>query len=103
MNSPYDISTFPIIRALGWPTYKELIDSDTQRMVIKSVNCHAPRKLIGPLLALSGLNPFLKGVVRPTSSTYGEAKLWNGLDKAKSSNSLKILIAELVKLAWTKA
>ena len=41
-NSAYDASALPIIRKLGWPTINELIESETLKMVYKSVNDQAP-------------------------------------------------------------
>ena len=38
----YDESALPIIRALGWPTVRELRDLETLKMVFKSLNGEAP-------------------------------------------------------------
>ena len=45
MNSAYDASALPIIRKLDWPTINELIESETLKMVYKSVNDQAPTYL----------------------------------------------------------
>ena len=37
-----DQSALPIIRALGWPTVRELLDFETVKMVFKSLNGEAP-------------------------------------------------------------
>ena len=41
-NSAHDASALPIIRKLGWSTINELIESETLKMVHKSVNNQAP-------------------------------------------------------------
>ena len=41
-NRAYDAYALPIIRKLGWPTINELMESETLKMVYKSVNDQAP-------------------------------------------------------------
>ena len=41
-NSPYRMSAPPIIRQLGWQTVKELIETETVKMVYRSINQEAP-------------------------------------------------------------
>ena len=52
-NSAYDASALPIIRELGWPTINELIESETLKMVYKSLNDQAPIYLTEMLVRLS--------------------------------------------------
>ena len=52
-NSAYDASALPIIRKLGWPTINELIESETLKMVYKSVNNQAPIYLTEMFVRLS--------------------------------------------------
>ena len=41
-NSPYRMFAPPIIRQLGWQTVKELIETETVKMVYRSINQEAP-------------------------------------------------------------
>ena len=41
-NSPFDATALPVIRALQWPTVRELIDFESQKMVFRSVEGDAP-------------------------------------------------------------
>ena len=42
-NSRYDTPSQPLIKGLGWFTIKELIEIETARMVLKSLNDSAPK------------------------------------------------------------
>ena len=44
-GSRFDAPSWPIIEGLGWKTIEELIESETQTMVYKSLNELAPRYL----------------------------------------------------------
>ena len=55
-NSAYDASALPIIRKLGWPTINELIESETLKMVYKSVHDQAPIYLADMFDKLSDLD-----------------------------------------------
>ena len=44
-NGAYDASSLP--RKLGWPTINELIESETVKLVYKSINDQAPIYLAG--------------------------------------------------------
>ena len=44
-SSPYDASSQPLLKELGWPTVKELIETETARMVYRSINKEAPNYL----------------------------------------------------------
>ena len=52
-NSAYDASALPIIRKLGWPTINELNESETLKIVYKSVNNQAPIYLTEMFVRLS--------------------------------------------------
>ena len=52
-NSAYDASALPIIRELGWPTINELIESETLKIVYKSLNDQAPIYLTEMFVRLS--------------------------------------------------
>ena len=41
-NSSFDATALPVIRALQWPTVRELIDFESQRMVFRSLKGDAP-------------------------------------------------------------
>ena len=41
-GSRYDQSALPLIRVLGWPTVREILDLETLKMVFKSLNSDAP-------------------------------------------------------------
>ena len=41
-GSRYDQSVLPLIRALGWPTVREILDLETLKLVFKSLNGDAP-------------------------------------------------------------
>ena len=41
-NSPFDATTLPVIRTLDWPTVRELIDFESQKMVFRSLNGDVP-------------------------------------------------------------
>ena len=41
-NSPFDATALPVIRALQWPTVRELIDFESQKIVFRSLNGDAP-------------------------------------------------------------
>ena len=41
-NSQFDAPTLPVIRVLQWPTVRELIDFDSQKMVFRSLKGDAP-------------------------------------------------------------
>ena len=44
-GSRYDQSALPLIRALGWPTVREILDLETLKMVFKSLNGDAPSNM----------------------------------------------------------
>ena len=54
-NSPIDATALPVIRALQWPTVRELIDFQSQKMVFRSLKGDAPSndliRMLKPLVA----------------------------------------------------
>ena len=100
----YDASALPIIKKLGWPTINELIESETLKMVYKSVNNQAPIYLTEMFVRLSDAckrelrNTKTNLAVPRRKSAFGQkcfsykgAKLWNNLSvEVKSSKSYEI-------------
>ena len=103
-NSAYDASALPIIKKLGWPTINELIESETLKMVYKSVNNQAPIYLTEMFVRLSDACkrelrntktdlavPRRKSAFGQKCFSYKGAKLWNDLSvEVKSSKSYEI-------------
>ena len=103
-NSAYDASALPIIRKLGWPIINELIESETLKMVHKSVNNQAPIYFTEMFVRLSDACkrelcntktdlaiPLRKSAFGQKCSSDKDAKLRNDLSvAAKSSNSCEI-------------
>ena len=52
-NSPYDAHSEPLIQKLGWPTIKQLIESETAKVVYKALHNEAPDYLKGLFHRLS--------------------------------------------------
>ena len=44
-NSPFDATALPVIRALQWPTVRELIDFESQKMVFRSLKVSMTPKI----------------------------------------------------------
>ena len=103
-SSAYDASALPIIRKLGWPTINELIESETLKMVYRSVNDQAPIYLTEMFARLSDTCkrelrntktdltvPRRKSAFGQKCLSYKGAKLWNDLSiEVKSSKSYEI-------------
>ena len=103
-NSAYDASALPIIRKLGWPTINELIESETIKMVYKSVNNQAPIYHTEMFARLSDICkrelcntktdltvPRRKSAFSQKCFSYKGAKLWNYLSvEVKSLKSYEI-------------
>ena len=103
-NSTYDASALLIIRKLGWPTINELIESETSRMVYKSVNDQAPTYLEAMFVKLSDSSkrelrntetylavPRCKSAFGQKCFSYKGAKLWNDLStKVKTSKTYEV-------------
>ena len=103
-NSAYDASALPISRKLGWPTINELIESETLKMVYKSVHDQAPTYLADMFDKLSDLDkrelrntktdlavPHCKSAFGQKCFSYKGAKLWNDLStKVKSSKTYEV-------------
>ena len=100
-NSPYRMSAPPIIRQLGWQTVKELIETETVKMVYRSVNHEVPEYLTGLFQRLSETCarqlrntstdlyvPLLKIACGKKCFSYRGAKLWNDLNReSKMANT----------------
>ena len=105
----YDASALPIIKKLGWPTINELIESETLKMVYKSVNDQAPIYLKEMFARLSDTckrelcntktdmtAPRRKSAFGQKCFSYKGAKLWNDLSvEVKSSKSYEIFIKRI--------
>ena len=91
-NSPYRMSPPPIIRQLGWQTVKELIETETVKMIYRSIHHEAPEYLTGLFQRLSETCarqlrntstdlyvPLLKTACGQKCFSYRGAKLWNDL------------------------
>ena len=103
-NSAYNASALPIIRKLGSPTINELIESETLKMVHKSVNKQAPIYRTEMFVRLSDACkrelrntktdlaiPLRKSAFGQKGFLYKGAKLWNDPSvEAKSSKSYEI-------------
>ena len=55
-SSPYDASSQPLLKELGGPTVKEHIETETARMVYRSINKEAPNYLIALFDRLSDVS-----------------------------------------------
>ena len=55
-SNAYNAAALPIIRKFDWPTINELIESETLKMVYKSLNEQAPTYLTEMFARLSGLS-----------------------------------------------
>ena len=95
-NSPYRMSAPPIIKQLGWLTVNDLIETETLKMVYRSINHEAPDYLTGLFQRLSetsarqlrntstDLNvPFLRTACGQKCFSYRGAKLWNDLTRER--------------------
>ena len=104
-SSAYDASVLPIIRKLGWPTINELIESETLKMVYKSVNGQAPTYLAEMFIRLSDSSkrqlrntktdltiPRRKSAFGQKCFSYKGAKLWNDLSTEVKSSKLLLLL-----------
>ena len=101
-GSSFDGASGPIIEGLGWKTIEELIESETQTMVYKSLNELAPRYLSELFIRNSQLSFYNLGSTEadlrlPKKRTsngqkcfpFRGAKLWNGLTaESKQASSL---------------
>ena len=92
-NSPYDAHSQPLIQKLGWPTIKELIESETAKVVCKALHSEAPDYLKGLFHRLSDTksrvlrnsNTDLHTPLFTTSSgqksfEFRGARIWNNLN-----------------------
>ena len=110
-NSPFDATALPVIRALQWPTVRELIDFESQKMVFRSLKGDAPSYMkdmftrVNNSTARSLRNaevdlrlPLLKSAGGQKCFSYRGAKLWNSLGTdAKNSSTLRAFKREVEK------
>ena len=110
-NSPFDATALPVIRALQWPTVRELIDFESQKMVFRSLKADAPSYMndmftrVNDPTARSLRNadvnlrlPLLKSAGGQRCFSYRGAKLWNSIDtEVKKSSTLRAFKKELQK------
>ena len=95
-NSPYRMSAPPIIKQLGWLTVNDLIETETLKMVYRSINHEAPEYLTGLFQRLSETSarqlrntstdldvPFLRTACGQKCFSYRGAKLWNDLTRER--------------------
>ena len=100
-NSPYDASSQPLIKQLGWLDVQQMIDFETTKIVHKSLHNEVPVYLQGLFTRVSDtcvrelrnskldLNlPLLKTSLGQKSFSFRGAKLWNKLgSEAKTTSS----------------
>ena len=110
-NSPFDATALPVIRALQWPTVRELIDFESQKIVFRSLKGDAPSYMkdmftrVNNSTARSLRNaevdlrlPLLKSAGGQKCFSYRGAKLWNSLGTdAKNSSTLRAFKREVEK------
>ena len=69
-SNPYDASSQPLLRELGWPTVKEFIEMETARMVVyRSIIKAAPNYLAALFDKLSDIG------IRELRNTNADLKL----------------------------
>ena len=91
-GSRYDQSALPLIRALGWPTVREILDLETLKMVLKSLNGDAPSYMSDMFTRVSETTsrvlrnsdknlrtPMLRTSAGQGCFSFIGASLWNGL------------------------
>ena len=110
-GSRYDQSALPLIRALGWPTVRELLDLETLKMVFKSLNGDAPSYMsdmftrvsetTSRVLRNSNINlrtPMLRTSAGQGCFSFRGASLWNGLqNELKGAPTIKKFQEGLLK------
>ena len=110
-NSPFDATALPVIRALQWPTVRELIYFESQKMVFRSLNRDAPSYMnkmftrVNNSTARSLRNadvnlrlPLLKSAGGQKCFSYRGAKLWNSLGtEVRHSSTLRVFKKEMQK------
>ena len=100
-NSPYDAHSEPLIQKLGWPTIKQLIESETAKVVYKALHNEAPDYLKGLFHRLSDTQsrvlrnsntdlriPLFKTSSGQKSFEFRGARIWNNLsNEAKRAST----------------
>ena len=101
-NSPFDATALPVIRALKWPTVRELIDFEAQKMVFKSLNGDVPSYMKDMFTRVNNSTlrslrnaedlrlPLLKSAGGQKCFAYRGAKLWNNLGtEVRNSSTIR--------------
>ena len=110
-GSRYDQLALPLIRALGWPTVREILDLETLKMVFKSLNGDAPSYMSDMFTRVSEttscvlLNsdknlrtPMLRTSAGQGCFSFRGASLWNGLqNELKGAPTLRKFQEGLIK------
>ena len=110
-GSRYDQSALPLIRALEWPTVREILDLETLKMVFKSLIGDAPSYMSDMLtrvsektsrvLRISDKNlrtPMLRTSAGQGCFSFRGASLWNGLqNELKGAPTLRKFQEGLIK------
>ena len=91
-SSPYDASSQSLLKGLGWLTVKELIETETARIVYRSINKEVPNYFTALFDKLSDIRarelrstktdlklPRLKTCSDKRCFTYSGAHLWKNL------------------------
>ena len=107
-NSPYDAQSEPLIE-LGWLTIKQLIDTETVKIVYKVLHNEAPKYLKGLFHRLSDIQnrelcnsktdlhiPLLRTSMGQNSFAYRGVCIWNNLTyETQTSKSFSAFQAKL--------
>ena len=110
-NSPFDVTALPVIRALQWPTVRELIYFESQKMVFRSLNGDAPSYMNKMFTRVNNSTtrylrnadvnlrlPLLKSAGGQKCFSYRGAKLWNSLGtEVRHSSTLRVFKKEMQK------
>ena len=108
-GSPYDAYSKPLIKELGWLTIKQLIDTETVKIVYKALHNEAPKYLQGLFHRLSDMQnrelrnsktdlhiPLLRTSSGQKSFAYMGVFIWNNLTcETKTSRSFSAFKAKL--------
>ena len=94
INSPYDVHSETLMQKLGWPTIKQLIESETVMVVYKVLHNEAPDYLKGLLHRLSDTqsrmlrnsNTDLR--IPLFSFEFRGARIWNNLSNEAKRASI---------------
>ena len=105
-NSAFDAPALPVIRALQWPTVRELIDFESQKMVFRSLKGDAPSYMNDMFTrvnnaadrSLRNAEVNLRLPLGQKCFSYRGAKLWNSIGtEAKNFSTLRTFNREVQK------